>query len=112
MRLDRRRNDRVQFEAGYTARMIAIDATWQRQCAILDISQTGVRLVVDDPLDGRALDEFFLVLSRTGNAHRRCKLAWVKGEEIGARFLQPVAQPKDRTATRRAARAIAPPGCG
>lgn len=78
------------------ARMMAIDATWQRECAILDISQTGVHLIVNGPLGGLALDEFFLVLSRTGTAHRRCRLAWVKGEEVGAKFLQHVAHPKDR----------------
>lgn len=94
---NRRQSDRIHFELGYMARMIAIDATWQRQCSILDISQTGARLMVDGSLDGLSIDEFFLVLSRTGNSHRRCKLAWVKGDEIGAKFLQQMAQPKDRS---------------
>ncbi len=96
MPINRRSNDRVQFEFGYTVRMMAIDAIWPRECSILDISQTGVRLIVNGALDGLALDEFFVVLSRKGNAHRRCKLAWVKGEELGAKFIRQVAQPKDR----------------
>jgi hypothetical protein len=36
------------------------------------------------------LKEFFLLLSSTGLAYRRCQLARVDGEKIEARFLQPV----------------------
>jgi len=96
MGLDRRQSDRIQFESGYAVKIMAIDATWQRQCLIVDVSKTGARLMVDGPLDGLSLEEFFLVLSRTGNAHRRCKLAWIKGDEIGVRFLQHAVQSKDR----------------
>ena len=34
------------------------------------------------------LNEFFLMLSTVGNAHRKCELVYVKGDEIGVRFLQ------------------------
>jgi hypothetical protein len=33
--------------------------------------------------------QFFLLLSSTGLAYRRCELARIDGEQIGARFLQP-----------------------
>jgi len=39
-------------------------------------------------LDQHAM-QFFLLLSSTGLAYRRCELARIDGEQIGARFLQP-----------------------
>ena len=35
------------------------------------------------------LKEFFLLLSSTGLAYRRCELAWVNGDQIGVSFLKP-----------------------
>jgi len=83
--------------------MIAIDATWQRECLLEDISQTGARLVVDGSIEGLGLAEFFLVLARLGTAHRRCKLEWIKGDEIGVSFLQEHQRPKDRLGRRPSA---------
>jgi hypothetical protein len=34
------------------------------------------------------LKEFFLLLSSTGLAYRRCELNWVNGGEIGGNFLR------------------------
>ena len=34
------------------------------------------------------LKEFFLLLSSTGLAYRRCELAWVNGDQIGVNFLK------------------------
>ena len=52
-----------------------------------DVSQTGARLRIEDSIEGLNLKEFFLFLSATGLAYRRCVLAWVNGGEIGARFV-------------------------
>ena len=103
MAYNRRRNDRVRFEFGYAARIVAIDATWERDCLVADISLTGARLVINGSLEGLALAEFFLVLSRFGAAHRRCKLAWINGDEIGAAFLQEHQRPRHRPARRQSA---------
>ena len=52
-----------------------------------DVSETGARLSVSDSIEGLKLKEFFLLLSSTGLTYRRCELAWVNREEIGAKFV-------------------------
>ncbi len=66
---------------------MGIDGTWQRQCTVEDVSDGGARLVVDS-VRGLPLKEFFLVLSSTGLAYRRCRLIWVNGDQIGVSFLR------------------------
>ena len=53
---------------------------------IEDISETGAKLSVDEPIEGVSLKEFFLLLSSTGVAFRRCELAWVNGDTLGVNF--------------------------
>ena len=67
---------------------MAIDGTWQRECRIGDVSDTGAKLTIRGSVDGIDTEEFFLVLSATGNAHRRCERIWLNGDEIGVRFLK------------------------
>jgi hypothetical protein len=67
---------------------VAIDGTWRRECSIYDVSDDGAKLAVGSSIEGLALTEFFLVLSSTGLAYRRCKLAWVNGDQIGVIFLK------------------------
>lgn len=85
--VNRRKAHRVTFAHGIEVQIFAIDGTWRRPCTMLDVSETGVRLGLKCSLDGLNLKEFFLVLSSTGMAFRRCQLAWINGEEIGAHFL-------------------------
>ena len=54
---------------------------------MLDVSETGAKLALKGSVQGLHLKEFFLVLSSTGAVFRRCELAWVNGEQIGANFL-------------------------
>jgi hypothetical protein len=91
MRTQRRKDQRIHFESGYPARLMAIDGTWYRDCIIEDISQTGAKISVTASIQGLVLKEFFLVLSTRGTAHRRCELAWINGELLGARFVFKVA---------------------
>lgn len=84
----RRLGERVVFEEGYQAHLMAIDGTWRRECRLLDVSETGGKLVVDGSMVGFNLKEFFLVLSSTGLAYRRCELAWVNGDQMGVNFLK------------------------
>lgn len=67
---------------------MAIDGTWRRGCTLKDVSDTGARLMVDTSIEGLSLKEFFLLLSSTGLAYRRCELAWVNGEQLGVNFLK------------------------
>jgi hypothetical protein len=96
-----RKADRVTFATGYSVLMMGIDGTWQRPCTMLDISSTGARLQVKDSIEGLNLKEFFLLLSSTGLAYRRCELAWVNGDQIGVNFLKP--GDKKKKAGKRAA---------
>jgi hypothetical protein len=71
----RRFGERVVFERGYDAHIMAIDGTWRRACNVLDVSETGGKLTVEDSVEGLHLKEFFLLLSSPGLAYRRCELA-------------------------------------
>jgi hypothetical protein len=94
MAAERRAGDRVVFERGFAAHLMGIDGTWRRNCLVEDISETGAKLTVEGSVEGLNLKEFFLLLSSTGLAYRRCELAWVNGEQIGAGFLKPEAKKK------------------
>ena len=87
---ERQKGDRVTFERGFPAHMMGIDGTWRRECVVEDISETGAKLVVKGSVEGLNLKEFFLLLSSTGLAYRRCELSWVNGEQLGAGFLKQV----------------------
>jgi hypothetical protein len=82
-----RKSERVNFDRGIPVYMMGIDGTWRRECKLLDVSQTGARLRVDGSLEGLDLKEFFLLLSSTGLAYRRCQLVRLAGDEIGVEFL-------------------------
>jgi hypothetical protein len=85
---DQRVNNRVVFERGVPAQMMGIDGTWRRECTMEDVSDTGAKLTIDGSVEGLHLKEFFLLLSSTGLAYRRCELAWVNGDQIGVNFLK------------------------
>jgi hypothetical protein len=83
-----RKSGRVGFERGIPGHIMGIDGTWRRECMMVDVSQTGARLCFEGSLEGLDLREFFLLLSSTGLAFRRCKLVRVAGEQIGIQFLE------------------------
>ena len=85
---ERRNLKRVQFGRGYIAKVMAIDGTWERECRINDVSDTGAKLSVLGSVEGIDTKEFFLVLTPSGTAHRRCVRIWVNGDEIGVKFLK------------------------
>jgi hypothetical protein len=100
MAAERRKGERVTFERGISARMMGIDGTWRRDCTMEDISEIGAKLTVEGSIEGLHLKEFFLLLSSTGLAYRRCELTWVNGDQIGVNFLQQA--DKKKKSTRRA----------
>jgi hypothetical protein len=87
-RSERRSFGRVQFERGYTARIMAIDGSWCRECRIEDVSDSGAKVSIGGSIDGLDLREFFLVLTPNATAYRRCERIWVRGDELGVRFLK------------------------
>ena len=103
MAAERQRGDRITFEHGISAHMMGIDGTWRRDCTMEDISETGAKLTVEGSVVGLHLKEFFLLLSSTGLAYRRCELAWVNGDQIGVNFLRTGADKKKKSGKRGAA---------
>jgi hypothetical protein len=83
-----RKSERVDFERGISVHIMGIDGTWRRDCIMIDVSQTGARLCIQGSFDGLDLKEFFLLLSSTGLAYRRCRLVRVDGDQIGVEFLK------------------------
>lgn len=56
-----------------------------RQCRIADVSDGGVRLIIDDP---KGVAPMFVLLStRQAAQGRRCRVKWRNGTQIGAEFL-------------------------
>lgn len=78
----------VTFETPIPAQMMAIDGTWRRPCTVKTISEVGATLWLEVSIEGLSLTEFFLVLSSTGLAYRRCELDGVNGAEITVKFLR------------------------
>ena len=80
--------ERVTFSRGYDVCMMAIDGTWRRNCQLSAISDDDAVLNVAGSIQGLNLKEFFLLLSSTGLAYRRCELVRVNGTEMGIQFLR------------------------
>jgi hypothetical protein len=49
----------VIFARGIDVQIVAIDGTWNRKCAMMDVSETGARLALMAPFGGLNLKEFF-----------------------------------------------------
>jgi PilZ domain len=82
-----RKSDRVQFQRAFPANLMGVDGTWRRACHLVDVSSTGARLEIEGTTDVLRAKEFFLVLSSTGLAFRRCEMVWIDGSTVGIRFL-------------------------
>jgi PilZ domain len=85
---EKRSGARVEFSRAINVQIVAIDGTWRRACVMLDVADGGAKLSVTESLEGLNLKEFFLILSATGLAFRRCELAWINGDQLGVRFLE------------------------
>ena len=94
----KRKADRVNFAHPHSVNLMAADGTWRRSCLLLDASATGARVEVEGTTDVLQAREFFLVLSSTGLAFRRCELVWINGSTVGLRFLENRAKKKSAPA--------------
>jgi hypothetical protein len=86
---ERLKDNSVAFERGFDAHIMAIDGTWRRACIMTAASESGAKLKIIKTVEGLNLTEFFLLLSKTGLAYRRCELAWINGDEMAVNFLLP-----------------------
>lgn len=96
-----RKNPRVDFERGISVQIMGIDGTWRRACRMLDVSEGGALLAIEGSLADLDLKEFFLLLSSTGLAYRRCKMVRVNGDQIGVVFLKAEAKRKSASPAAR-----------
>jgi hypothetical protein len=80
--------ERVTFGRGHSVWIMAIDGTWRRSCILKGISAIDAELTLEGSIEGLNLKEFFLLLSSTGLAYRRCELVRVNGPDIDIRFMK------------------------
>src|ERR1700743_37069 len=80
--------DRVTFSRGYDVCIMAIRGHWQRRFPLNAIPDSDAILTVEGSIQGLNLKEFFLLLSSTGLAYRRCELVRVNGTEMDVQFLK------------------------
>jgi hypothetical protein len=65
----------IRFDEGFSV----------RPCRVVDLSKTGVRIVVDEEL--AVASRFSLLLKRDAGRGRPCRVKWRRGGEIGAEFV-------------------------
>ena len=85
---DGKDTDRVNFSRSHDVCIMSIDGTWRRDCKLNAISESDASLTVDGSINGLNLKEFFLLLSSTGLAYRRCELVRVNGTDMDIHFLK------------------------
>lgn len=105
MKFDGRKDPRVKMDHRQPVNLMGSDGTWRRSCVLLDVSQTGAKLEVEGTLDVLQAKEFFMVLSSTGLAYRRCELVWIDGTTAGVHFITANSKSKPAAAKASAAQA-------
>lgn len=87
MNFDSRKNRRVRFDHKPPVTLMGADGTWRRSCILVDVSETGAKLEIEGSPDVLRAREFFMLLSSTGLAFRRCELIWVEGSNVDVHFV-------------------------
>jgi hypothetical protein len=87
MQGENRKGNRVRMEHRHPVNLMGVDGTW-RTCVLLDVSQSGAKLELEGSATVLQAKEFFLLLSSTGLAFRRCELVWIDGVQVGVRFIE------------------------
>jgi hypothetical protein len=78
------RRKSVRRSIGYGATIVAPDASWTRKCRVIDISESGAKLALEEP--GELPKDFVLMLSERNGPTRRCHVVWATDEQIGVEF--------------------------
>jgi hypothetical protein len=81
-RAELRRKPRRQFH--YNASVLLDSKSSPQACAIVDISATGARIVLQSECE--LPERFILLLTRGGEARRHCRLVWRDGLAAGVEF--------------------------
>ena len=64
----------ITLEGGFAA----------RQCVVQDLSTTGAKVTIDDPLPAKLR----LAFSRDARTGRRCEVVWRRGKSVGVKFVR------------------------
>ena len=88
MKFDGRKAHRVRMDHKQPVNLMGADGTWRRACVLLDVSDSGAKIEVEGTLDVLQAREFFMLLSSTGLAYRRCELVWIDGTMAGIHFIK------------------------
>jgi len=80
-----RRKPRRNFH--YNASVLLDGTSPPRPCAISDISDTGARIMLQAECE--LPERFILLLTRSGEARRHCRLVWRDGLAAGVSFPTP-----------------------
>ena len=102
---NRRAAPRHRYDGGDT--WIGPEGSLVRQCQVLDLSRTGVRLAVTNA--DSLPDTFTLILSKNSSG-RLVRVKWRRGTEVGAEFLTANSSSASRL-TADAPRAVKPCEC-
>lgn len=98
MKFDGRKASRVRMDHRQSVNLMGSDGTWRRSCVLVDVSNTGAKIEVEGSLDVLKAKEFFMLLSSTGLAYRRCELVWIDGTTAGIHFIDPTGRKGQRKA--------------
>jgi len=84
-RAELRKKPRRHFH--YNARIFTAEKAPLLPCALADISESGARLTLKN--DAELPQQFMLVLTKAGEARRRCRVVWRDGLTLGVEFPTP-----------------------
>ena len=85
--MEANRRKSVRRSIGYGATIVAPDASWTRKCRVIDVSETGAKLALEEPSE--LPNDFVLMLSERGGPTRRCHVVWATDDQLGVEFERP-----------------------
>ena len=81
--IERRRSIREQVQ--FPAWIDVGDGSQLRSCAVIDVSESGARIMVSSP--ALLPKEFWLVLTKDGMRRRQCRMVWYTDAQVGVKYL-------------------------
>ena len=81
--IERRRSIREQVQ--FPAWIDVGDGSQLRSCAVIDVSESGARIMVSSPTF--LPNEFWLVFTKDGMRRRQCQKVWSTDTQIGVKYL-------------------------
>jgi PilZ domain len=81
--IERRRSLREQVQ--FPAWIDVGDGSQPRSCAVVDVSESGARLMISFP--ALLPREFWLFLTKDGLRRRKCRMVWYTDTQVGVKYL-------------------------